>query len=181
MKTNLFLLISLAAIIVWACSCQSDKKGMRNAGNLLVQEADGTLTLPLENAACYSNPEDPSYNTAEWSVNISTAGRYSIWLSSATTDTTDFSFARTVKVSLQDNQIELKPEGKKQIIRNSSEVNHPFYRADLQIGTFFFQEPGDYYIQVISDKIIAKGQGPGNSQTPDKTRLLSLYLSPVTR
>lgn len=180
MKTNLFLVISLAAIIIWSCSSQSDKRSKENTGNVLVQESDGTLTLPLENAVCYSNLEDPSSNTAEWSVAISQAGRYSIWLSSATTDTTDFSFAKSVKINLQDNQIDLKPEGNK-IIRNSSEVRHPFYRADLKIGTFYFPEPGDYYIQVISDKILAKGQGPGNSQSDDKTRLLSLYLSPVTR
>ena len=180
MKTNLFVSVSLALIFIWSCTGQKDRKGAEVAGNAAVQEADGTLSLPLENAVYYSNLEDPSSNTAEWSVAISRAGRYSIWMSSATTDTTDFSYVRSFKINLQDTQIDLKPEDNK-IIRNSADVNHPYYRADLKIGNFFFPEPGDYYIQVISDKILAKGQGPGNSQSDDKTRLLSLYLSPVTR
>lgn len=179
MKTNLFLLIFLAVMAVWSCVSRTDRKGIDGSGSAVVQP-DGTLTLPLENAVCYSNLDDPSSNTAEWSVAIPNTGRYTIWLSSATTDTTDFSFVRSVKVNLQDTQIDLKPEDNK-IIRNSSEVNHPYYKADLKIATFFFPEPGDYYIQVISDKITSNGESPGEVKSYYNTRLLSLYLSPYSR
>jgi hypothetical protein len=176
MKTNLFLCVCLILIVGWSCSTGTDKKGVDSSDNIVLQQPDGTLTLRIEKAVRYNNDQDPASNTAEWNVAIEQPGRYNVWLSSATRDTTDLSYTKEVKVNLQDNQLETEKKLDK-IIRNSEDVRHPYYRADTFMGSFFVQEPGDYYIQVISDKIPPE---ESSAQTAS-SRLMAVFLTPIAR
>lgn len=176
MKTNLFVSIFIASAIICSCNSRSDNKTDKSSENFILQQPDGTLTLRLEKAVYYNNDDDPSGNTAEWNVTITKTGRYNVWLSSATRDTTDLNYTKDVKVNLQDNPLEASKEINR-IIRNSDEVRHPYYQADSFMGSFFVQEPGEYYVQVISEKIMSEE----NRKEADNIRLMSVLLTPQTR
>jgi hypothetical protein len=95
-------------------------------------------------------------------------------------DTTNLSYASSVKISLLDNHIEKSPECDK-IIRNSSDVAYPYFRTDSYMGSFYFPEQGEYNIQVISEKVVTKNIGSQNNTQADNTKLMSLILVPMTR
>ena len=63
--------MGLVMILVYSCSHSVGKKDMQNAENRILQSEDGTISLKLEKAACYSDETNPSGNTAEWNVVIS--------------------------------------------------------------------------------------------------------------
>jgi hypothetical protein len=71
MKTNLLLSVVCFSLCLLSCNNQTDKKGLTSGDNTISQEADGTISLKLEKAACYSDANDPSSNTAEWTMSIS--------------------------------------------------------------------------------------------------------------
>jgi hypothetical protein len=130
------------------------------------------------NAGRYNDVTDPSNNTAEWNVVISKPGGYKVWLSSATKDTVNLKYSKSVKVNLPDNQLEVIPECDK-IVQNSGDVSYPYYRADSYIGSVYFKSPGEYSIQVISEKIIPETTDQNGSRSED-SKLLAVILSPVT-
>ncbi len=177
MKSKLFA-IGMAALFVWSCGTRSDKNNVPE--NAVVQQEDGTLALNLDKATCYNDAVNPSSNTAEWNVVVSKPGRFKVWLSSATKDTTELSYINSVKVSLLDNQLEVDPACDK-IVRNSDEVSYPYYRADSYMGSFYISEPGEYNIQVISEKVLPKEAMNDVSSGPADTRLMSVILTPNTR
>jgi hypothetical protein len=182
MKKQTLLAAGLIIALIYSTSCnyQGWRKDNHISENSIIQAADGTFSLKLENAACYSNELNPSSNTAEWSVVVSKPGRYKVWLSSATKDTMYLHYANSVKVTMLDNQLEVSPECDK-IISNSGDVPYPYYRADSYMGSFFISEPGEYSIQVISEKVIPKeAQNQGKAQS-ENTMLMSLILAPMTR
>lgn len=178
MSKTLFAIVGLAALLVWSCGNQSQNKN--NADNAVIQQEDGTLSLNLENATCYNDEVNPSSNTAEWNVVVSKPGRFKVWLSSATKDTTDLSYRNTVKISLLDNELEADPACDK-IVKNSGEVSYPYFRADSYMGSFYISEPGEYNIQIISEKVLPKEAMNDISSKPDDTRLMSVILTPNTR
>ena len=181
MKIRTLLCFGLGSFLLFSCSSNNGKKANgRSESDVVLQQEDGTITLKLEKAACYSDLSDPSSNTAEWNVLISTPGRYSVWLSSATKDTLDLNYTNTVKVNFLDNQLEVDPECDR-IIKNSEDVPYPYYRADSYMGSFYVMEPGEYNIQVISEKIISKELRNETAYLSDNTRLVSLSLAPVKR
>lgn len=180
MKRILFACAGLISILLIGCNARSGNRDGVEAANAVLQQDDGTVLLSLDNAACYVDADNPSSNTAEWTVVISKAGRYKVWLSSATTDTVKLAYSSKVKVNFQDNQLEVDPVIDK-VVQNSDEVAFPFYRADSYMGSFYFQEPGEYNIQVISDKVTPKGSdGTMASSMPD-IRLMSVFLTPQSR
>ncbi|MFZ0283351.1 MAG: hypothetical protein WAL29_16995, partial [Bacteroidales bacterium] len=81
---------------------------------------------------------------------------------------------------LLDNQLEVDPACDK-IVRNSGEVTYPYYRADSYMGSFYISEPGQYNIQVISEKVLPKEAMNNISSRPDDTRLMSVILTPNKR
>lgn len=178
MSRTIFAIVGLAALLVWSCGNQSQNKN--SADNAVVQQADGTLSLNLEKATCYNDEVNPSSNTAEWNVVVSKPGRFKVWLSSATKDTTDLSYRNTVKISLLDNELEADPACDK-IVKNSGEVSYPYFRADSYMGSFYISEPGEYNIQIISEKVLPKEAMNDISSMPDDTRLMSVILTPNTR
>ena len=180
MIRKIFAGLVILMIALWSCNSKSESKKIGGGDDLIIQQEDGTLSLKLEKAACYSNVSDPSSNTAEWNVVISQPGRYKVWLSSATKDTLDLDYNNSVRISLLDNQLEVNPECDK-IVQNSGDVTYPFYRADSYMGSFYISEPGEYSIQVISEKVISKEVRNQTAYLSDDTRLMSVILTPMTR
>jgi hypothetical protein len=155
-----------------------------NSSNLnekILQQEDGTLSLALEKAAFYRNEVDPSCNTAEWNIVVSKPGRYSVWLSSATKDTMNLSYASSVKINLEDERLEAKPIGDR-IVLNANEVKYPYFRADSYMGSFYIQEAGEYNLQVISEKVGKTTDVKAVvNQSEENTKLMSVILAPMTR
>jgi len=180
MIKKIFAGLILLMVTLWSCNSKSESKKISRGDDLIIQQEDGILSLKLEKAACYSNATDPSSNTAEWNVAVSQPGRYKVWLSSATKDTSDLNYSNTVKVSLLDNRLEVNPECDR-IVQNSGDVSYPYYRADSYMGSFYISEPGEYSIQVISEKVISKEVRNQTAYLSDNTRLMSVILTPMTR
>jgi hypothetical protein len=180
MKTKIFISLALVSVLLWSCSNQSDNKSKMSANDLTVQQADGTISLRLANAGKYNDAVDPSNNTAEWNVVFSKPGGYKIWLSSATKDTVNLNYSKSVKVNLSDNQFAAIPACDK-VVHNSSDVNYPYFRADSFMGSVYISEPGEYNIQVISDKIMPKETATQNESLKNDSRLLAVIISPETR
>lgn len=181
MRRILFALIAVLVLtLVISCGRQKNAENSKEAENLIVQNDDGSVFLKLEQAERYSDAADPSGNTAEWRVVISKPGRYTVWLTSATRDTMDLKYANTVIVSLADNQLEVDPVCNK-LSENKSNVPEAYFMTDSYVGSFFIPDSGEYSIQVISEKVIARNMEKERSRLSDDTMLISLMLSPATR
>jgi len=166
--------------VVFMCSCNSsEKKSVSDhiQAELIKQQADGTVSLKLENAEYYNDNDNPSSNTAEWRFIVSKSGRYEIWLSSATCDTLDMKYINSVRLTIHDERLELKHSGGK-VIPNNDDARYP-YRADSYIGSYYIQEPGEYTIQLISEKAVLSDAGV--SPHIQNTKLMSVSLVPMTR
>jgi hypothetical protein len=181
MRRRFFPIIyGLAIVLIWSCGQQGTVKNTKEADNTIVQQADGTVSLKLEKAVCYSDAVNPTNNTADWNVVISKPGRFKVWLSSATKDTSDLSYSSSVKVNILDDHLEVTPAVDK-IVQNSGDVPNSWFRADSYVGSFYVQEPGEYNIQVISDKVLAKNAGSKHNPQIDDTMLMSVILTPAIR
>ena len=94
-------------------SCNNEVRSDENrnivAENKILQQKDGTISLKIDKAECYHDMVNPSSNTAEWNVVVSKSGRYNVWLSSATKDTTDLKYKNSVLLSIRDNRFETLP------------------------------------------------------------------------
>jgi len=148
--------------------------------NKILQQQDGTISLKVDKADCYQDKVNPSSNTAEWSVLVSKSGRFNVWLSSATKDTTDLKYDTSVKLNILDNSLEAHP-GCDKIIYNSGEVSYPYFRADSFIGSLYIQDTGLYNIQIISEKIISRDNYKEESSGSANSKLLSVSLTPITQ
>ncbi|MCU0361750.1 MAG: hypothetical protein MUE32_00180 [Bacteroidales bacterium] len=180
MRTVYFVSAVMAGVLLLGSCGQKGSDSQLSAfdGNGSIrQEIDGSISLSLDEAECYSDTEDPSNNTAEWNVLLSKPGRFDVWLSSATIDTSGMKYGKAVQLSIRDKRLEAMPECDK-VVLNSPDVSYPYFRADSFIGSLYLQDTGLVSIQVISDKILPKQQGA--SAGPD-TRMLSLFLTPSVR
>jgi hypothetical protein len=181
---NLIALILPVAFVLGLSSCGNSApdsaENSSDTSKKILQQEDGTFALSLEKAAFYRNEVDPSCNTAEWYIVVSKPGRYSVWLSSATKDTMNLSYASPVKINLEDERIEAKPIGDK-IVLNAREVKYPYYRADSYMGTFYIQEAGEYNLQVISEKVLNADIKPETAHAENNTKMMSVILTPMTR
>jgi hypothetical protein len=174
-------LIALVSVMFSCGNLNSDGTGKkRAAGEMIKQQEDGTISLNIEKAECYKNSSDPSSNTAEWYFTVSKPGRYNVWLSSATTDTMNLNYSSSVKISLLDERLDVKPVGDK-IVLNTRDVRHPYYRADSYMGSFYIQDPGEYTIQVISEKVGMEALAKEEEAPASRTKLMSVILTPMTR
>lgn len=179
MRRFLFVL-SVTAVILIPYSCSNSGKKVTTSYGKIKQMDDGTIDLHIEKAACYHDNKNPSSNTAEWNIIISKPGRFKVWLSSATIDTMDLQYYNSVKISLQDERLDVKPVGDK-IVLNTSDVKFPYFRADSFMGTFYVQEAGEYNLQVISEKVITQTDNNQTGAEIDHTKLMSVFLTPMTR
>jgi hypothetical protein len=176
MKRKILVWIMVVGIVFFY-SCNNSGGTNENTSvsdeNKIVQKDDGTISLKVEKAECYHDMENPATNTAEWNVVVSKTGRYDVWLSSATKDTTDLEYNHSVMLSVLDNRIEALPEVDR-VIQNSNDVALPYFRADSFMGSLFIQDTGLYNIQIISEKIVPESKPNQNS------KLISVFFTPVT-
>jgi len=181
MKKVLFVLMALMGVTL-LFSCKEGVKSVRDmnivAENMILQQKDGTISLKIDKAECYHDIGNPSTNTAEWNVVVSRSGRYDVWLSSATRDTTDLKFKKSVLLSIRDNRLEAVPIVNR-VVQNSRDVPSPYYQAESFMGSLYIQDTGVYNIQVISDKVLpvdfkAKGTVPD-----EQTKIMSVSLTPA--
>ena len=180
-KRALFALSFAIIVSFTACSDSSQgKSGKESDSQKIQQQADGTISLDIRKASVYKSPVDPANNTAEWDFIVSKAGRYNVWLSTATIDTMNLQYAGAVRINLLDDRLEGRPVGDK-IVLDASEVKYPYYRADSYMGTFYIQEPGEYSIQVISEKAIPASEEVKVNSSDSPARLMSVILTPKTR
>jgi len=171
----------IAVIIFSACNNTVKTEGKKvSTKNKVLQQKDGSISLKVDKAECYSDIENPSTNTAEWNVFVSKSGRFDVWLSSATKDTTDIQYENSVMISILDNRLEARPACDN-IILNSSDVSYPYFRADSFIGSVFIQDTGIYNIQLISEKILPKNNNVVEPADADVSKLLSVSLTPAVR
>lgn len=167
-------------VFFYSCSNSAKNENISASGeNKIVQKDDGTISLKVEKAECYHDMDNPATNTAEWNVVVSKTGRYNVWLSSATKDTTDLEYDHSVMLSVLDNRIEALPEVDR-VIQNSNDVTFPYFRADSYMGELFIQDTGIYNIQVISEKIVPENKDKGKSKDPD-SKLISVLFTPATQ
>lgn len=179
-RKHILYLICLALIPVWSCSRMENKKDNLADENRILQQEDGMVSLKLDKAGFYCDMANPSNNTADWNVVISKPGHYKVWLSSATKDTSGLNYANSVRISLLDDHLEAKPACDK-IVQNESGIQYPYFRADSYMGSVYFSEPGEYNIQVISEKVTSKTTEFQNASLTDDTKLMSVILMPITR
>lgn len=172
----------IGIVLFYSCGNSGVQKESKNIAvhDKILQQADGTISLKVEKADCYQDKVNPSSNTAEWSVLVSKSGRFNVWLSSATKDTTDLKYSNSVRLSILDNRIEARPACDK-IIHNSSEVAYPYFRADSFLGSLYIQDTGLYNIQIISEKILPGDIKKDEASGSDNSKLLSVFLTPTTR
>lgn len=178
MRREIFTIIGIVTILVFSCGKKSGFDKFSEGA--VIQGPDGKLILDMAKAACYSDINNPSSNTAEWSFVVSKPGRFNVWLSSATKDTNDLRYFNSVKVTLLDKQLEVNPECDK-VVLNSDSVSFPYFRADSYMGSFYISEPGEYSIQVISEKVLTKEAMNQVAVGQDDTKLMSVMLTPMTR
>jgi hypothetical protein len=182
MKRKYFAGILMIGVVLF-CSCNTTGEQKKAAGktaqNTILQQKDGTISLKVDKAECYHDVVNPSSNTAEWNFVVSKSGRYNVWMSSATKDTTNLQYNNKVMLSLLDNRLEVKP-GCDKIVHNSSDVSYPYFRADSFVGSLYIQDTGLYYIQVISEKILPDDSKNDKSSSTDNTKFLSVFLTPIT-
>jgi hypothetical protein len=181
MKRKLFVgMMMIGVVFFYSCNNNGEqKKEMSQVDqNTILQQKDGTISLKVDKAECYHDLVNPSSNTAEWNFVVSKSGRFNVWLSSATKDTTELQYKNKVMLSLLDNRLEAKP-GCDKIVHNSSDVSYPYFRADSFIGSLYIQDTGLYYIQVISEKILPEDAKKDESSTLEETKLLSVFLTPI--
>jgi hypothetical protein len=178
MYKKVFGLIIMTGILL--CSCKNTAvttdSVSESVDNKILQQTDGTISLKVDKADCYQDKTNPSSNTAEWSVLVSKSGRFDVWMSSATKDTTDLKYDNSVKLSILDNRLEAVPECDK-IVLNSMDVSYPYFKADSFLGSLYIQDTGLYNVQIISEKILEKDF----KKDVENSKVLEVVLKPITR
>ncbi len=139
---------------------------------------DGGVTLLIADADLIEVDSNPRYNTAEWNFTVKSPGRYDVWLSSLTCDTSHLYFDDIVTITAGDSRIEKKPVGD-EIVMTDMSVKEPWYRADSHMGSIFFGEPGEYQVQVISDKVIPHQSDTSKLNIDKHTLINSVILKPM--
>jgi len=168
----------LAVVSMTGCkdnkSTAVDKTG--NNDNNVARE--GGVTLLITDADLIEVDSNPRYNTAEWNFTVKDAGRYDVWLSSLTCDTSHLRFNDLVTITAGDARIEKKPVGD-EIVTDDKSVKEPWYRADSHMGSIFFKEPGTYQVQVISDRVMTHSSDLSKLSVDKHTLINSLILKPM--
>lgn len=173
-------MILMAACMIYSCSTDQSQNMNAVAENRILQKEDGTISLDMDNADCYSDKVHPASNTAEWNVVVSKSGRFNVWLSSATKDTNDLHYNNAVMFNIHDKRLEARPACDK-VVHNSSGIRYPWFRADSFMGSLYIQDTGLYNVQVISDRILPDDIINDESLEDEYTKLISIFLTPITR
>jgi len=172
-------IFTLAAIMSLAgCKGSGGTSNDKTGKNDKSAAREGGVTLMIADADLIQVDSNPQYNTAEWSFTVKNPGSYDVWLSSLTCDTSHLNFNDIVTITAGDARIEKKPVGD-EIVTTDKSVKQPWYRADSHMGSIFFREPGEYQIQVISDKVLPHPSDTSQLSIDKHTLINSLILKPL--
>lgn len=173
-KTGLLVLACMTMVMSCKNTSGIKERDMASAENT-GKPVGGEFMLKIEDADLVQDASHPESNTAEWSFSVDRAGRYEVWLSSITCDTMHLGFDTAVTITAGDARLYKMPVGDNIII--DTNMPSPWYRADSQMGTIFFGKPGDYLVQVISEKVVSPTED--STAKPGATLIKSLILKPV--
>jgi hypothetical protein len=183
MRRNIRVYVVIFVVLLIS-SCNNPNNSAKDiktkAVSKILQQEDGSISLKVEKADCYSDMVNPASNTAEWNVMVSKSGRFDVWLLTATKDTTNLNYKNSVMLSIRDNRLEAKP-GCDNIVLHSNEASFPYFRADSFIGSLFIQDTGLVSIQLISEKILPKDYKNSESSADENSKFLSVFLTPISR
>jgi len=171
---GLILIISMTAC---KDNSGSNKEKMKEAAEANASPSGG-VTLMINDAALIQVDSNPQYNTAEWHFKVDKAGRYDVWLSSLTCDTLHLQFEDNVIITAGDSRLDKRPVGD-EIVTSDNSVKAPWYRADSHMGSIFFSKPGEYQVQVISDKVERHASDLSDLSIDKHTFINSLILKPM--
>jgi hypothetical protein len=171
---GLILVISMTA-----CNYKGEvgKKGKHAVSDQNTEKTDG-VTLLIKDAALIQVDSNPQYNTAEWHFTVHKPGRFDVWLSSLTCDTSHLQFGDNVIITAGDSRLTKMPVGDEIVIEDKS-VQEPWYRADSHMGSIFFSKAGEYQVQVISDRVERHTADLSDISVDKRTLINSLILKPT--
>ncbi len=178
---KIFSIITVLAIaaIIGVTSCKNDpgNTGANEKGktdDLVVTEG---VVLLLADADLIQVDGNPQYNTAEWLFKVDKPGRYDVWLSTLTLDTTQLHFNDNVVITAGETRLAKKPAGD-EIVTEDKSVSAPWYRADSHMGSVFFSKAGEYPVQVISDRVERHTSDLSQLGKEEHTLINSVILKP---
>lgn len=176
---NVFTVLALAAVIGFV-SCGhdggnrgADEKGLAGNGD----NREEGVVLRIADAELIQVDDNPEYNTAEWFFTVDKPGRYDVWLSTLTIDTTSLRFNDDVIITAGETRLTKKPVGE-EIVTDDLNVKSPWYRADAHMGSVFFPKPGEYPVQVISDRVEPHSSDVSQLSLEKHTLISSVILKP---
>ena len=174
---GLFALVALIGLSSCNRGSGSADDAQEAKNNSIASQNDGVV-LKIEDADLIQVDFNPQYNTAEWQFMVKKPGRYDVWLSSLTCDTTHLRYDGNVVITAGDSRLTKVPVGD-EIVKNDRSVKEPWYRADSHMGSIFFSKPGEYQVQVISDKVEPHPSNPSDISLDKHTLINSVILKPM--
>ncbi len=174
-KFNTAVVLAVATVIALA-SCKRDgNNGNEGKGGA---KANGeAIVLKIEEAQLLEVEDKPQYNTAEWVFKVDKPGRWDVWLSSLTLDTLQLHFEGDVIITAGDTKIVKKPV-RDRVVTEDKSITMPWYRADSHMGSVFFSKPGEYQVQVISDRVEPHSSDLSQLGIDKQTLINSLIMKP---
>lgn len=175
---NGITVLTIAVLVGFAsCGNEGSNKGANNKGKGDAAVSEEGVVLMIADADLIEVDGNPQYNTAEWLFRVDKPGRYDVWLSSLTLDTTQLRYAENVVITAGETKLAKKPVGD-QIVTGDKSVKEPWFRADTHMGSIFFSKPGEYPVQVISDRVEAHGTDLSQISLEEHTIINSVILKP---
>jgi hypothetical protein len=175
---NGITVLSIAVLVGFASCGNEGKSNVANDNGKGDAAANGEgVVLLIADADLIEVDGNPQYNTAEWVFRVEKPGRYDVWLSTLTLDTTQLRYAENVVITAGETKLAKKPVGD-QIVTEDKSVKEPWFRADSHMGSIFFSKPGEYPVQVISDRVEAHGNDLSQISLEKHTLINSVILKP---
>lgn len=171
----------LAVVVFFGLtSCNSDNNHNGRSGNGNDESAAVSsegIVLRIAEAELIEVEDKPQYNTAEWLFTVEKPGRYDVWLSSLTVDTTHLQFGNDVIITAGETKLEKLPVSDRVVTVDKS-IKQPWFRADSHMGSVFFSKPGEYQVQVISDRVSQHTFDLSQLSIAEHTLINSVILKP---
>ena len=170
MRKGIVILLSL--LLMTSCKVRNSEPSSDNIKlHCVTQNVDGNLLLKLDDAECYSDMSNPIYNTAEWKTRIVKSGRYDIWLSSATHDTTSLHYVNPIRLNVKNIELNVKPKCDK-----ISDKSAPLFTAESYLGTVYLPDTGIVDVQIICEQIV-----PADYTDYIESKFVSLFFTPEAK
>lgn len=174
--------VIVASLLVLNPGCNRGNGGVEETDTInlvseVVQMSDGSILLSLKNAYLFNDDKNPDRNTAEWNFSINSVGRYEVWLSSLTLDTMNLQYRNPVIINFGDKRLKGVPVGNE--IKPDPQ-DKPFCRAESRLGSIYIEDPGDYNLQVISEKVLPLVGMKESGYNGVNTILDHVILKPLT-